>query len=175
MGVSHRSTLRMEYGETDEIVIEKGVRQGFILSPHFSMRTLGKFNNINIGGQNAANLRCADNTTLKQAKTTAGLRDLVHIVILTNEVAGLDLNLSNVMTTTDLDRFAVYGEAIEVVNSFHALGMLLTVDGKCEREVKRRIRIEKAAILGFNYNMEGYDWLRRYYFRLSYMEQRNGL
>ena len=44
---------------------------------------------------------------------------------------------------------------IEVVTKFVFLGALITKDGLCEKEVRRRIAMGKAAMGRTNINMEG--------------------
>ena len=68
------ATVRTEHGTTDWFQIEKGVRQGCILSPclfnfyaEYIMRNIGLDEaqaGIKIAGRNSNNLRYADDTTL---------------------------------------------------------------------------------------------------------------
>ena len=68
------ATVRTEHGTTDWFQIEKGVRQGCILSPclfnfyaEYIMRNIGLDEaqaGIKIAGRNISNLRYADDTTL---------------------------------------------------------------------------------------------------------------
>ena len=53
-----------------------------------------------------------------------------------------------VMTTGDTGEVTVYGKDIEVVTKFVFLGTLITEDGLCEKEVRRRIAMGKAAMGG---------------------------
>ena len=70
---NHEATVRMEFGETDNIDIAKGVRQGCILSPllfniyaeNVMREALEEWERgISIGGRMVTNLRYADDTTL---------------------------------------------------------------------------------------------------------------
>ena len=67
-----------------------------------------------------------------------------------NEKAGLYLNVgkTKVMTTGDIGEVTVDGMDIEVVTKFVFLGALITKDGLCEKEVRRRIAMGKAAMGG---------------------------
>ena len=87
-----------------------------------------------------ANLRYADDTTLL-AGTNEDLIELVGRVRRASEKAGLYLNVVNtkVMTTGDIGAVTVDGKDIEVVPKFVFLGTLITEDGLCEKEVRRRI------------------------------------
>ena len=76
-----------------------------------------------------------------------------------SEKAGLYLNVgkTKVMTTGDIGAVTVDGKDIEVVTKFVFLGALITEDGLCEKEVRRRIAMGNAAMGGLTcyINMEG--------------------
>ena len=59
------------------------------------------------------------------------------------------------MTAGDIGEVTVDGKDIEVVTKFVFLGALITKDGLCEKEVRRRIAMGKAAMGRTNINMEG--------------------
>ena len=70
---TQRAAVRTEHGDTNWFSINKGVRQGCILSPrlfnlyteHVMRRALEGFDGgINISGRKVCNLRYADDTTL---------------------------------------------------------------------------------------------------------------
>ena len=113
---------------------------------------------ISIGGRMVTNLRYADDTTLL-AGTKEDLIELVGRVSRASEKAGLYLNVgkTKVMTTGDIGAVTVDGKDIEVVTKFVFLGALITEDGLCEKEVRRRIAMGKAAMGGLTcyINMEG--------------------
>ena len=104
---------------------------------------------ISIGGRMVTNLRYADDTTLI-AGTKEDLIELVGRVRRASEKAGLYLNVgkTKVMTTGDIGAATVDGKDIEVVTKFVFLGALITEDGLCEKEVRRRIAMGKAAMGG---------------------------
>ena len=120
---NHEVTVRTEFGETDNIHIGKGVRQGCILSPLLfniyaenMMREAleGWEIGISIGGRMVTNLRYADDTTLL-AGTKEDLVELVGRVRRVSEKAGLYLNVGKikVMTTGDIGGVTVDGKDID--------------------------------------------------------------
>jgi len=52
------------------------------------------------------------------------------------------------MTTADWDSFEIDGEDIEVAASFMFLGSEVEKDGRCDKEIKRRVAIGKATMIG---------------------------
>ena len=154
---NQEATVRTEFGETENIDIEKGVRQGCVLSPllfniypeNIMREALEEWESgISIGGRMVTNLRYADDTTLL-AGTKEDLIELVERVRRASEKAGLYLNVgkTKVMTTGDIGEVTVDGKDIEVVTKFVFLGALITKEGLCEK-VRRRIDMGKAAMGG---------------------------
>ena len=84
------------------------------------------------------------------AGTKEYLTELVERVIRASEKAGLHLNVREMklMTTGDIGEMTVGGKDIEVVTKFVFLGALITKDVLCEKEVRRRIAMGKAAMGG---------------------------
>ena len=54
------------------------------------------------------------------------------------------------MTTAEWDTFEMDGEEIEVVTSFSFLGSMVEKEGRCDKEVRRRISMGKAAMQGMD-------------------------
>ena len=155
---NQEATVRTEFGETDNIDIGKGVRQGCSLSPllfniyadDIMREDLEESEKgISIGGRMVTKLRNADDTTLL-AGTKEDFLELVGRVGRASEKAGLYLNVgkTKVMTTGDIGEVTVDGKDTEVVTKFVFLGTLITEDGLCEKEVRRRIAMGKAAMGG---------------------------
>ena len=155
---NQEATVRTEFGETDNIDIGKGLRQGCIISPlllniyaeNIMREALEECERgISIGGRMVTNLRYADDTTLP-AGTKEDLVELVGRVRRASEKAGIYLNVgkTKAMTTGDIGEVRVDGKDIEVVTKFVFLGVLITEDGLCEKEVRRRIAMGKAATGG---------------------------
>ena len=96
------ATIRTLYGTTDWFKIEKGVRQGCLLSSclfnlyaeHITRNArLDKLQaGIKIGGRNISHLRYADDTTLK-AENKEELKSFLMKVKKESERAGLKLNI----------------------------------------------------------------------------------
>jgi hypothetical protein len=153
------AVVRTEYGDTDSIKIENGVRQGCILSPclfnlyaEMIMRNAGMeeaLEGVKIAGKIVNNLRYADDTTLL-ASIKEDLCELIRRVKTESQKAGLYLNTkkTKIMTTADWDKFEVDGEELEVVTSFPFLGSTVEKEGRCEMEVKRRMALSMAAMRG---------------------------
>ena len=98
---NQESNIRTEYGETSNIPIGKGVRQGFILSTllfniyaeRIMRYVLEKWDKgISIGGRKITNIRYADDTTLVAA-TKYDLTELITKVKIASEEAELYLNV----------------------------------------------------------------------------------
>ena len=97
-----KATVRTLYGTTDLFKIEKGVRQGCLLSPclfnlyaEHIMRNAGLDElqaGIKRGGRNINNLRYADNTTL-MAQSEEELKSFLMRVKEESERTGLRLNI----------------------------------------------------------------------------------
>ena len=146
--INQKATVMTEFGETDNIDIRKGVRHGCILSPllfniyaeNIMREALKEWESGNsIGGRMVTNLRYADDTTLLTG-TKEDLVELVERVRRPREKAGLYMNVgkTKVMTTGDIGQVTVDGKDIEVVTKFVFLGALITKDGLCEKEVRRK-------------------------------------
>ena len=71
-------------------------------------------------------------------------------VKLASEKAGLYLNVgkTKVMMTEDQGEMVVDGKHIEVVSHFIFLGSLITKDGFCEKEIRRRLAMGRSAMGG---------------------------
>ena len=95
------------------------------------------------------NMGYADDTT-RLAGTKEDLIELVGRVRRASEKAGLYMNVgkTKVMTRGDIGEVTVDGKDIQVVTKLVFLGAQITEDGLCEKEVRRRIAMGKAAMGG---------------------------
>ena len=137
--------------------IEKGVRQGCVLSPDlFSLYTqlaldeLAELDGIKIGGRNVNNIRYADDMVLI-ADSEEKLQSLVTNLHDQCRMKGLRINRSKteVMGVTKRNEslpvnITVEGVSMKQVTKFRYLGSLVTEDGKCDAEIKARIGMAKA-------------------------------
>ena len=151
--------VRTEKGDTDWFNLGQGVRQGCILSPTlFNMyaenimrRALDGWNSgLSIGGWQLSNLRYADDTTLL-ATSIDDLRTLLHKVKAESESNGLLLNVAKtkLMIIGDdkaIDPLFVDGKEVEKVTEFNFLGALISQDGGCNTEVRRRLAMARSTM-----------------------------
>ena len=152
------SAVRLESGLTDWFPVQKGVRQGCILSPYlFSIYTekimrdvnwdvrYDMFDPIKVNGENIGDLRYADDTALL-SHSVSGLDATIRTVKEYSEQKGLLLNarktkiMDSVCCVTP-STIKVGDEYIERVGSFEYLGALLRNDGDFSKEIKRRLAI----------------------------------
>ena len=157
------ATVRSQYGDTDWFKIEKGVRQGCILSPflfnlyaELIMRKLDLEETdigVKIGGRNINNLRFADDTTLL-AETEDDLEHLILRIKRESEKMGLYLNIKKTKIMTPVAdgqvRIIINGEEIECVKEFIFLGSKIVRNGECNPEIKRRIVLGRSAMLNMH-------------------------
>jgi len=125
--------------QLDRFRIEKGARQGCLLSPclfnlnaEHIMRNVGLDElqaRIKIGERHSNNLRYADDTTL-MAESEEELKSLLMRVKEESERAGLKLNIMKTknMTSGSITSWQIEGEKVEVVTDFLFLGSKITVD-----------------------------------------------
>ena len=94
-------------------------------------------------------MRYADDTT-PIAETKNDLIAIMERVKLASEKAGLYLNVgkTKVMMTEDQGEMVVDGKHIEVVSHFIFLGSLITKDGFCEKDIRRRLAICRSVMGG---------------------------
>ena len=151
--INQESTVRTEYGETSNIPIGKGVRQGCILSPllfniyeeRIMRYVLEKWDKgISISGRKVTKLRYADDTTLI-AGTKYDLTELITKVKINSEEARLYLNVkkTKVMTTGELDHIIVDDNDIEIDDKCIILGVIITNDGVNYKELLRMLAMGK--------------------------------
>ena len=120
--VDQEATIRTRHGTTDWFQIEKGVRQGCILSPclfnfyaEYIMRNAGLDEaqaGIKIAGRNINNLRYAEDTTLMAEREE--LKSLLMKVKEEREKVGLKLNIqkTEIMASGHITSWQIDGETV---------------------------------------------------------------
>ena len=143
--VGQEATVRTLYGTTDWFKIEKGVRQGCLLSPClFNLYAKNIMRNdevqagIKIGPTNINNLRYADDTTL-MAESKAELKNLLKRVKEESAKSSLKLNIkkTKIMASSPITSWQIEGEKVEVLTDFLFLGSKITVDGDSSHEIRK--------------------------------------
>ena len=151
------ASIRCENSYSPYIEIRRGVRQGCILSPSlFNIYTENIFKNIEempglkINGKIINNLRYADDTVLL-AESEHELQRLIDQVDKSSKEYGLDINIQKTKTmviSKDTEEqeinISIHGEKLQQVKHYQYLGHMVTNDGRCETEVKRRIGMAKS-------------------------------
>ena len=139
--VGQEATVKTGHGTTDWFQIEKGVRQGCILSlclfnfyVEYIMRNAGLEETqagIKIAGRNINNLRYADDTTL-MAESVEELKSLLMKVKEESEKVGLKLNIQKmkIMVSGPITSWEIEGETVETVSDFIFGGSRITTDSE---------------------------------------------
>ena len=127
--VGQETTVRTGHGATDWFKIEKGVCQGYILSPclfnlyaEYIMRNAGLEEaqaGIKIAGRSINNLRYADDTTL-MTESEEELKGLLMKVKEESEKVGLKLSIqkTKIMASGSITSCQIEGETVETVRGF---------------------------------------------------------
>ena len=122
------ATVRTRHGTTDWLQIEKGVRQGCVLSPclfnlyaEYIIQNTGLHEaqaGIKIAGRNINNLRHADDTILMAESKE--LKSLLMKMKEENEKVGLKLNIqkTKIMASSPISSWQIDGETVEIVADF---------------------------------------------------------
>ena len=154
------SVVRTSNGDTEWFKIERGVRQGCVISPglyniyseHIMRCVLEEHHDgITIGGRRQNNLRFADDTTLL-CTSKEELLALLKKVIEASKSQNLLLNTQKTkIMVLDKSRemkedFVLDGENIEEVESFVYLGSLINIKGSSAQEIRRRLAMGRGAV-----------------------------
>ena len=152
--------MRTHKGNTAWFGLGQGVRQGCILSPtlfnlyadYIMRRALDNWDGgLSIGGWRLSNIRYADDTTLL-ATSLDELATILQKVKEESEAMGLFLNVAKtklmVIGADQPDNpLIVDKEEVERVAKFNFLGALITQDGGCKREIRRRLAMARSTML----------------------------
>ena len=144
------ATLGTGYGTMDWFQIEKGVRQGCILSPRlfnldaeYIIRNTGLDEaqaGIKISRRNISNLRCADDTTL-MTESKEEFKNLLMKVKEESDKSGLKLSVQNtkIMAYSPITSQNADGETMKIVTDLNFLDSKITADNDWIHEIKRRL------------------------------------
>ena len=157
--VHQRTVKRLPNGVTNWVKIERGVRQGCIASPDLFnlygesiLRPLDKVPvGVSINGVIINNIRYADNIVFI-ASTEEGLQQLLDENNSNSVPKGLSINCkkkkSMVISKSETPptcTLKLGNTTIEQVDTFNYLGSVVTSDGRCKKEMRRRISLAKEA------------------------------
>ena len=150
--------VRLEHMFSEYKPIKRGVRQGCVMSPDLFnlysetiLRNLDEAGGIAVGGVIINNIRYADDTALI-ATSEEGIQSLLNTVVEASESMGLHLNVEKTVCMTISKKevppactIQASGKIIKQVEQFNYLGSYITSNGKCDKEISRRIGMAKSA------------------------------
>ena len=98
-------------------------------------------------GENINNLRYTDDTTL-MAESEGELKSLLKKVKEESEKADLKLSIQKtmIMASSPITSWHIDGETMETVTDFILGGSIITADGDCSHEIKRRLLLRRKAM-----------------------------
>jgi len=149
---SQKASVRIAGVISEWFSIQKGVRQGCILSPYLfnivsetvMRKALEDYQGgVIIGGRRITNLRYADDIILL-ASSVAELQDLVDRITDIGKEYNLRINASKTKTMAldgDSTDIKIDGVSIEQVHKFSYLGSLITDDAKSEADLRQRLAV----------------------------------
>ena len=159
---NQNATIRWNGEHSGQFHINKGVRQGCILSPHlFSIYTEQVMREaeiddmgITIGGRNLTNLRYADDTALIADNITS-MKQILNRVDIAGKSASLKLNakktkVMHVNSSNTAEDITVDNSSLEYVESFKYLGSVKENNGSCSKDVRTRIGMAKQKLVQLN-------------------------
>ncbi|KAL1446569.1 hypothetical protein WDU94_003622 [Cyamophila willieti] len=156
---NQKGKVRTKFGDSETFNIEKGVRQGCLISPilfniyveKIIEKALGMENKgFTINGRIVNNLRYADDTLII-AKSKNELKRLLEQLQNACAEFGMRINMKKTKTMTvrkiekqeEEPNITLGAETLEEVKKYPYLGADITHDARCVQEVKKRIGIAK--------------------------------
>ena len=145
---------------SDWVSIERGVRQGCVLSPdlfslyaEFIMRKMTHQSSLQINGTMISNIRYADDTILI-ANSDHDLQTMLTSLNEESRIRGLNINRkkTKIMVISKKKenpkiKICINNEELVQVEQFEYLGSMITSDCRCDKEIKRRIALAKKAFM----------------------------
>ena len=165
--VGQEAIVRTLYGTTDWFKIEKGVRQGYLLSPclfhlytEYMMRN-ARLDELQAGittvRKNIINLIYVDDNTLM----AEGEEELKNLLMRVKERVrtGLRLNIKKpkIMASSPIIAWQTEGEKVEAVTDFLFLGSKVTMDGDCSQEIRRQVLLGRKAMTNLDSVLKSRD------------------
>ena len=107
---------------------------------------------IKIARRNISHLRYADGITF-MTESEEELKSFLKKVEKESENVGLKLNIqkTKIMASSPIASWEINGETVETVSDFIFLGSLITADGDCSHEIKRRLLLARKAMTNLAY------------------------
>lgn len=155
----HKGCVRTENGNTDYIDIQRGVRQGCLLSPllfnvyaEYIIRSSlqNRSEGAKINGVIINNIRYADDTVVI-AETEEQLQSLMSVLTEESNRAGLEVNAAKTKTMVFTRKanqhntsININGQNLESVQSYIYLGREMNKTLDHSREIRRRIEIARS-------------------------------
>ena len=151
------AAVRVGTSCSDFVPIERGVRQGCVMSPVLYnlyaeriTRSIQQLEGFSVGGRNINSIRYADDTTIIASSEDA-LQHIITEVDKRSREIGLEINEDKTKTMTVhrslqpvKNEIMVNGKKLDQVEKFKLLGHTITSDGRCEQELKTRIAMAKS-------------------------------
>ena len=112
---------------------------------------------IKIAGRNINNLRYADDITLMAENEE--LKSFLMKVKEENEKVGLKLNIqkTNIMASSSITSRHVYGEIVELLQSFIFFCSKIIADGDCSHQIERCLLLEKKVMTNLDSILKSRD------------------
>ena len=105
---------------------------------------------ISIGGRQINNLRYADDTTLL-ANSLDEMSEILNRVKLESEAKGLKLNVTKtkymIVGDASNSSLSVDGQEVEKISDFNFLGAVITNEGGCSIEIRRRTAMARSEMI----------------------------
>ena len=150
--LDQQACVRVEQELTEWFNVEKGVRQGCLLSPmcfnlytEYIMRSSADMSEegIKVNGRILNNLRYADDIVL-MAKSEEGLQAILSAVNTVSKSHGLFMNVKKTKTMLisknhEVQNISCDGKEVQQVSQFKYLGAIITEEADCKTEVNSRL------------------------------------
>ena len=169
LDAGQEATVRTGHRTTSWFQIEKGVRQGCLLSPClfnlynaeyiiWNARLDEAQGRVKIAGRIINKLRYADDTTL-MTDSKEELKSLLIKVKEESEKVGLKFNIqkTKIMASGPITSWEIDGDTMETVRDFIFLGSKITADGDCSHEIKRRLVLGRKAMTNLDSVLKSRD------------------